>query len=158
MMRTNLIVALTFIVALLLSVIPMPAPMDLGRPMWVAMVAAYWVMALPHRIGLLTAWVAGLATDVLYGQLFGQYALIMTLVAWMMLLLHQRIRRFPLWQQSLVMLPVLGIAQMVLLWLNSLTGNRPPILLFLLPALVSAVLWPWVSSVLRVIRLRFHVL
>tara|TARA_R110001599_G_scaffold294613_2_gene498609 strand:+ start:103 stop:513 length:411 start_codon:yes stop_codon:yes gene_type:complete len=136
----------------------MPAPMDLGRPMWLAMVVGYWVMALPHRIGLLTAWVAGLATDVLYGQLFGQHALFMTLVAWMMLLLHQRIRRFPLWQQSLVMLPVLGIAQMVLLWLNSLTGSRPPILLFLLPALVSAILWPWVFSVLRAIRLRFHVL
>jgi rod shape-determining protein MreD len=56
------------------------------------------------------------------------------------------------------MLPVLGVAQLVLLWLNSLTGSRPPVLLFLLPALVSAVLWPWVSSVLRVIRLRFHVL
>ena len=157
-MRTNLIVALTFVVALLLSVMPMPAPMDLGRPMWLAMAVAYWVMALSHRIGLLTAWVAGLATDVLYGQLLGQHALVMTLVAWMMLLLHQRIRRFPLWQQSLVMLPVLGVAQLVLLWLNSLTGSRPPFLLFLLPALVSAVLWPWVSSVLRVIRLRFHVL
>ena len=76
----------------------------------------------------------------------------------MMLLLHQRIRRFPLWQQSLVMLPVLGIAQMLLLWLNSLTGNRPPTLLFLLPAVVSALLWPWVYSVLRGVRKRFHVL
>lgn len=157
-MRTNLIIGLTFVAALLLSVMPMPPPMDLGRPMWLAMVVAYWVMALPHRVGLLTAWVTGLATDVLYGQLFGQHALVMTLVAWMILLLHQRIRRFPLWQQSLVMLPVLGIAQMILLWLNSLTGSRPPTLLFLLPAVVSAVLWPWVFSVLRVIRLRFHVL
>lgn len=157
-MRTSLIIGLTCLVALLLSVMPMPSPLDMGRPMWLAMVVAYWVMALPHRVGLLTAWLGGLAMDVLYGQLFGQHALVMTLVAWMMLLLHQRIRRFPLWQQSLVMLPVLGIAQMVLLWLNSLTGNRPPSLLFLLPAVVSAFLWPWVFSILRVIRRRFHVL
>lgn len=157
-MRSSLIIGLTFLVALLLSVMPMPAPLELGRPMWLAMVLAYWVMALPHRVGLLTAWVTGLATDVLYGQLFGQHALVMTLVAWMILLLHQRIRRFPLWQQSLVMLPVLGIAQMLLLWLNSLTGNRPPTLMFLLPAVVSAILWPWVFSVLRGVRRRFHVL
>lgn len=157
-MRSSLIIGLTFVVALLLSVMPMPTVMEFGRPMWLAMVLAYWVMALPHRVGLLTAWITGLATDVLYGQLFGQHALVMTLVAWMMLLLHQRIRRFPLWQQSLVMLPVLGIAQMLLLWLNSLTGNRPPTLLFLLPAVVSAVLWPWVFSVLRGVRKRFHVL
>ncbi|MBL4835179.1 MAG: rod shape-determining protein MreD [Pseudomonas sp.] len=157
-MRSSLIIGLTLVIALLLSVMPMPNILELGRPMWLAMVLAYWVMALPHRVGLLTAWITGLATDVLYGQLFGQHALVMTLVAWMMLLLHQRIRRFPLWQQSLVMLPVLGIAQMLLLWLNSLTGNRPPTLLFLLPAVVSAILWPWVYSVLRGVRKRFHVL
>lgn len=157
-MRNSLIISLTLVIALLLSVMPMSNVLELGRPMWLAMVLAYWVMALPHRVGLLTAWITGLATDVLYGQLFGQHALVMTLVAWMMLLLHQRIRRFPLWQQSLVMLPVLGIAQMLLLWLNSLTGNRPPTLLFLLPAVVSALLWPWVYSVLRGVRKRFHVL
>lgn len=157
-MRSSLIVGCTFVAALILSVVPMPAPFDAGRPMWLAMVVAYWVMALPHRVGLLTAWVAGLATDVLAGELFGQNALVLVLVAWLMLLLYQRIRRFPLWQQSLVMLPVLGIAQMVALWLSSLVGNRPPTLLYLLPAVISAVLWPWVFSVLRGVRRRFHVL
>ncbi|OWL90778.1 rod shape-determining protein MreD [Halopseudomonas aestusnigri] len=156
-MQTSLAIILSILVALLLSVMPMPDPVSLGRPMWLAMVLAYWVMALPHRVGLLTAWLTGLVSDVLFGQLFGQNALVMTLVVWMVLLLYQRIRRFPLWQQSLVMLPVFGIAQMVLLWLNSLSGNRPPTLLFLLPAVVSAVLWPWVFSLLRGVRRRFHV-
>ena len=157
-MRSSVIVGLTFLAALILSVVPMPSPFDAGRPMWLAMVVAYWVMALPHRVGLLTAWVTGLAADVLFGELFGQNALVLVLVAWLMLLLYQRIRRFPLWQQSLVKLPVLGIAQMVALWLNSLAGNRPPTLLYLLPAVISAVLWPWVFSVLRGVRRRFHVL
>lgn len=156
-MRSSVIVGLTFLAALILSVVPMPAPFDAGRPMWLAMVVAYWVMALPHRVGLLTAWVAGLATDVLFGELFGQNALVLVMVAWLILLLYQRIRRFPLWQQSLVMLPVLGIAQMISLWLSSLAGNRPPTLLYLLPALVSTILWPWLFSILRVVRRRFHV-
>ena len=156
-MRSSVIVGLTFLAALILSVVPMPAPFDTGRPMWLAMVVAYWVMALPHRVGLLTAWVAGLATDVLFGELFGQNALVLVMVAWLILLLYQRIRRFPLWQQSLVMLPVLGIAQMISLWLSSLAGNRPPTLLYLLPALVSTILWPWLFSILRVVRRRFHV-
>ncbi|WP_341707446.1 rod shape-determining protein MreD [Halopseudomonas sp.] len=156
-MQSSLAIILSILVALLLSVMPMPEPVSLARPMWLAMVLAYWVMALPHRVGLLTAWLAGLVSDVLFGQLFGQNALVMTLVVWLVLLLYQRIRRFPLWQQSLVMLPVFGIAQMVMLWLNSLSGNRPPTLLFLLPAVVSAVLWPWVFSLLRGVRRRFHV-
>jgi rod shape-determining protein MreD len=156
-MQTSLAIIFSILVALLLSVMPMPEPISLARPMWLAMVLAYWVMALPHRVGLLTAWLAGLVSDVLFGQLFGQNALVMTLVVWMVLLLYQRIRRFPLWQQSLVMLPVFGIAQMVMLWLNSLSGNRPPTLMFLLPAVVSTVLWPWVFSLLRGVRRRFHV-
>ena len=156
-MRSSPVIIFTIVVALLLSVMPMPEPFNLGRPMWLALVLAYWVMALPHRVGLLTAWIAGLVTDVLFGQLFGQHALVMTLVVWQLLLLHQRIRRFPLWQQSLVMLPVFGIAQMVLLWLNSLSGNRPPIILFLLPALVSAILWPWVHTLLQGLKRRFRV-
>ena len=156
-MRSSFIIGLTFLAALILSVVPMPGPFDAGRPMWLAMVVAYWVMALPHRVGLLTAWVAGLATDVLFGELFGQNALVLVMVAWLVLLLYQRIRRFPLWRQRLVMLPVLGIAQMVSLWRSSLAGNRPPTLLYLLPALVSTILWPWLFSILRVVRRRFHV-
>ena len=156
-MRSSLIVGCTFVAALILSVVPMPAPFDAGRPMWLAMVVAYWVMALPHRVGLLTAWVAGLATDVLFGELFGQNALVLVMVAWLVQLLYQRIHRFPLRHQSLVMLAVLGVMQMVSLWLSSLVGNRPPTLLYLLPALVSTVLWPWMFTVLRLIRRRFHV-
>lgn len=156
-MRSSLVITLSILVALLLSIMPMPSSIEFARPLWLAMVIAYWVMALPHRVGLLTAWVSGLAMDVLYGELFGQHALVVMLVAWLVLVLHQRIRRFPLWQQSLVMLPVLGTAQMLLLWLNSLTGNRPPMLLFLLPALVSAFFWPWLVAVLGGVRRRFHV-
>ena len=55
------------------------------------------------------------------------------------------------------MLPVFGIAQMVLLWLNSLSGNRPPTLLFLLPALISAILWPWIFTLLQGVKRRFRV-
>lgn len=156
-MRHSLVVGFTILLALLLSVMPMPEPFSFGRPMWLAMTVAFWVMILPHRVGLVTAWCAGLASDVLYGELFGQQALVMTLVATMVLVLYQRIRRFPLWQQSLVMLPVFGIAQLLSLWLDSLAGSRPPMLLLLLPALVSAFLWPWGCAFLDVFRRRFHV-
>ena len=48
-------------------------------------------------------------------------------------------------------------AQLLQLWLNALTGNRPPTLTFLLPALVSALLWPWVYALLQFVRLRLNV-
>jgi rod shape-determining protein MreD len=38
-----------------------------------------------------------------------------------------------------------------------LTGNRQPTLALLLPALMSALLWPWVSYLLRGLRKRLGI-
>ncbi|OYT94837.1 MAG: rod shape-determining protein MreD [Pseudomonas sp. PGPPP3] len=155
--RNLWVIWVSFALALLLSVAPMPAFMETGRPLWLALFLTAWTLALPHRVGMTTAWVLGLAADVLYGSLLGQNALILTFITFLVLSLHQRLRMFPMWQQSLVLLVVFGLAQLVQLWLNALTGNRPPTLLFILPALVSALLWPWVYGALRLIRQRLSV-
>ena len=155
--RNLWVIWVSFALALLLSVAPMPAFMETGRPLWLALFMTAWTLALPHRVGMTTAWVLGLAADVLYGTLLGQNALILTFITFLVLSLHQRLRMFPRWQQSLVLLVVFGLAQLVQLWLNALTGNRPPTLLFILPALVSALLWPWVYTALRIIRQRLGV-
>ena len=155
--RNLWVIWVSFALALLLSVAPMPAFMETGRPLWLALFLTAWTLALPHRVGMTTAWVLGLAADVLYGTLLGQNALILTFITFLVLSLHQRLRMFPMWQQSLVLLVVFCLAQLVQLWLNALTGNRPPTLLFILPALVSALLWPWVYTALRIIRQRLGV-
>lgn len=151
------VVWLSLALALLLSVTSIPAFMEVGRPLWLALFLAYWVLAVPHRVGMATAWCVGLLTDVLNGSLLGQNALVLTLISFLVQTLHQRLRMFPMWQQSVVLLVIFGLAQLVQLWLNALTGNRPPTLLFILPALVSALLWPWVCTLLRVVHLRLRV-
>ena len=95
--------------------------------------------------------------DVLAGTLLGQNGLPLILIAFLVLSLQQRLRMFPLWQQSMVLLVVLGLAQLVQLWLNTLTGNRPPTLIFLVPVPISALLWPWIFVVLHWLRRRFDV-
>ncbi|MBF7730291.1 rod shape-determining protein MreD [Pseudomonas sp. N040] len=147
---------LSIALGMLLSVLPMGF-MEVGRPLWLALILSFWTMFLPHRFGLARAWVLGLAEDVLYGSLLGQNALILTLITFLVMTLHRRLRMFPLWQQAMVLLVVFGLAQLLQLWLYTLSGNRPPTLLFLLPALVSALLWPWVFAILRGLSKRFHV-
>lgn len=155
--RGGWLIMLTLLLALLLSVAPMPAFMDIGRPLWLALFLSFWVLSVPHRLGLTTAWLFGLAEDVLYGSLLGQNALILCLVCAMVLGLQQRLRVFPQWQQALVLLVIFGLAQLLQLWLQALAGNRPPTLEFMLPALVSALLWPWVFTVMRWFSVRLHI-
>lgn len=155
--RNAWVIWLTLLLGLLLGVAPMPQFMEVGRPLWLALIVSYWVLALPHRLGMFGAWSLGLVEDVLFGTLLGQNALILTLIIFLVLSLQRRLRMFPMWQQCLVLLVVFGIAQLIELWLNALTGNRPPTLAFVLPALISALLWPWVFAILKALQQRFSV-
>lgn len=150
--KTTLLMWLTLIIALLLSVAPMPEHLEAGRPLWLALVLTFWAMNYPHRVGLLTAWGLGIAQDVLYGAVFGQHALALMLVVYLVLTLQQRLKLFPLWQQSCALLIVYGISQLVLLWLGTLAGMRPELSYYAVPVLVSSVLWPWLFLLLNNVR------
>jgi rod shape-determining protein MreD len=79
-------VALSFLLAFVLSVISLPdffpSAFSYGRPEWVAMVLIYWVIATPHRVGITVAWSCGLVVDVLKSSLLGQNALALIVVAY----------------------------------------------------------------------------
>ncbi len=144
------------IAGMVLALVPMPqlVPIELGflRPDWVAMVLVYWIIALPHRVGILTAWLAGIAMDVLLGSLIGQHALSYVLIAYVALSLYQRLRMFSVWQQSTVLFVLLGINQLVGFWIESVAGLADWRFWYLLPALSGAFLWPWVFLMLRSLR------
>ena len=155
--RNGWLIWVSLLLALLLSVAPMPSFTEIGRPLWLALFLTFWVLMVPQKVGMVTAWVCGLAEDVLYGSLLGQNALILSLSVFLVMALQQRLRLYPVWQQCLVLMVVYGLAQLVQLWLNALTGNRPPTLAFLLPALVSGLLWPWVLVLLKGLGQRLKV-
>lgn len=155
--RNGWVVWLTFLIGLLLSVWPTLPFMEIFRPLWLALLLAFWTLHLPHKIGMTTAFVLGLAEDVLYGTLLGQNALVLVLITFLVLSLQQRLRMFPMWQQSLVILVIFGLAQLVQLWLSALTGNRQPTLALVWPAVISALLWPWISFALRGLRRRLSI-
>ncbi|OEC35538.1 rod shape-determining protein MreD [Pseudomonas cuatrocienegasensis] len=155
--RNTWVIWASLCLALLLSVATLPKFMEIGRPLWLALFLTYWVLAVPHRVGMTTAWCIGLLADVLNGSLLGLNALILTLITFLVLSLHQRLRMFPMWQQSMVLMVVFGLAQLLHLWLNALTGNRPPTLLFLVPVPISGLLWPWLFFMLQALRQRFAV-
>lgn len=151
-LRTRVFMWCTLGFALLLSVVPMPEHLSTARPMWLALMLTFWAMRYPYRVGLLMAWFLGVAQDVLYGTLFGQHGIALVLVVFLVLTLQQRLKLFPLWQHSLALLIIYGLAQLVLLWLSTLSGMRPEIIYYAVPALVSALLWPWLYILLMTVK------
>jgi rod shape-determining protein MreD len=151
------VIMLTFLVAYLLAVLPLPQWLQWGRPEWVALTLIYWCIALPQRVGIATGLVLGLGLDVLEGSLLGQNALALIAVALLSLILYQRLRVYSLWQQAGVVFMLVGINQLICQWVQNLEDIRALPRLFLLPAFSSALLWPVVLHILRSLRRRYRV-
>ena len=150
-------VYLTLFLALMLSSFPLPAVMQWGWPEWVPLVCIYWVMALPHRFNLGLAFVVGLLLDLLQYNFLGINALAMVITIFFAAVLYRRMRMYRLWQQSFVIGFLIGANQSISYWGQSLGGNTTDIWMIFLPALSSAVVWPWLFVVLRGLRRAFRV-
>jgi len=113
-------------------------------------VLIYWVIALPHRVGLFTAWIVGFFVDVLEGSLLGLNAIALTLIAYVALSLYQRLRMFTPLQQSITILMLIGVYQLLIFWVLTATGqNTPQNLMFVVSSVSSALFWPLVFVLLR---------
>ena len=151
------VILASFTVAFVLAVYPLPQALQWARPEWVTLVLIYWIIALPQRIGVSVSFAAGLMLDLLEGSLLGQNALSLSVVAYLSLLLYQRLRVFNMVQQVAVIFVMVGINQLVAQWVQNLTGVGSVSVFFLLPALLSALLWPAVLTVLRHLRRQYGV-
>ena len=151
------VILLTFLAAYVLAVLPLPQWLLWGRPEWVALVLVYWTIALPTRVGIATGLCLGLGLDILEGAVLGQNAFALVVVALLALVLYQRLRVYSLWQQAGVVFVLVGINQLICQWVQNLQGVGARSLLFLLPAVSSALLWPVVLQVLRGMRRRYRV-
>jgi rod shape-determining protein MreD len=148
----------SFVLALILHMLALPDAVAMLRPDWVALVLIYWCLAIPERVGVIAGWLAGLMLDVASGALLGQNAFILAMVAYLVLRLHQRIRLFPVWQQSVSVLFLVLLHLMVVLWIRGIIGQSMETWSYWLPALTSMIAWPLlVFPGLRWLRRTYHI-
>jgi len=153
----GIVIFATFVAAVILTIVPLPDWIAMLRPEWAALVLIYWCMALPNRVGVGFGWTVGLLMDVVRAGLMGQHALSFGILAFITLHIHQRVRVFPLWQQSVSILVLILVHQMLLLWIKGITGGPPQPLSYWLPSVTSMLIWPLMFLSLRNLRRRFKV-
>lgn len=156
--RGRLIMAATFLVAMVLTMLPWPVWTEQFRPDWVGLVLIYWCMALPNRVNVGTGFVVGLMLDVLYGSvILGENALAKSLMAFLTVHFHLQLRMYPRWQQAVVVLVLVAANNLLVLWIKHLAGQAPSTWSYLTPSVVSMLLWPWLFVILRDIRRRGNI-
>jgi rod shape-determining protein MreD len=134
--------ALTLVLALALTAVPLPASVAPYRPEWVPLILIFWSLLAPQRFSLLTAFWMGLMLDTLSGALLGQHALALVVVVYLTIRLHLRIRVFPVWQLSVSVVLLLALYEFVLFWIDGVAGRTVPLIERWAPLVASAVVWP----------------
>lgn len=140
---------LSFFVAFVLAVLPLPQVLAYYRPEFVTMVLIFWVLNAPSIIGIWAGFFLGLLLDVLFATPFGVHALVLATVAWMVRLSWRWVTVFSLWQTSGLVLVVVFASLILKRIVMGVVGTPPDSLLYWLPAVGSALLWPTVMVLLR---------
>jgi rod shape-determining protein MreD len=135
---------LSFFLAFVLAVLPLPQALSYWRPEFVTMVLIFWVMNAPRLVGIWVAFFLGLLLDVLFHTPFGVHALVLALVAYLVRLSWRWVTVFSLWQTSGLVLSLVFVSLLVKRILLGFVGTPPDSMLYWLPTLGSALLWPTV--------------
>lgn len=88
-------VILLVTVSIVASLLPLPLWLGPARPAFLSLTLLWFVIVPTRPAGLLAAWLAGLLLDLLQGNMLGQNALAMVVMAAIALKFRLQVRNFP---------------------------------------------------------------
>ena len=139
---------LSVFVALTLTVLPLPPWLDVLRPAFLVLTVLFWSVNAPRTGGIALGFFAGLLLDVFQGPVLGEHALALSLITYIAVREHQRIRSKPAIQQALFVFVALLFYEVVLFMIDGWTGHPVTSPLRWLHTLTGALIWPPVAAIL----------
>ncbi len=144
--RTRLL--LSALVALALTALPLPPWLDVARPAFLVLTVLYWSINAPRSGGVAFGFFAGLMLDVFQGPVLGEHALALSLITYITVREHQRIRSKPAFQQALLVFAALVVYEFVLFAIDGWTGHPVNGPARWIHTLTGALVWPPAAAIL----------
>ena len=141
-LRQNLTIIITFLLAMLLSIVPLPVWFMEISPQWVWAVIIFWLTYTPQKIGPGIAWCIGLYMDLLLGTVLGEHALLFVLVAYVIQRFLAVVLAIPFWQKMLGLGVVTLISILMQQVFSQLMGVAEFHGLLLWSVLTTMLVWP----------------
>lgn len=147
-----------FMISFVLEIMPWPVGFQGLRPAWIVLVLIYWALALPNKISVGTAFIAGIVWDLMIGSILGTHALVLSIAIYFVAKYHLILRNLSLWLQSLLVIVYIILIRIFIFLIEFLLHSAEFNSQEILGAIISGVLWPWIFLLMRHIRrqLRLH--
>lgn len=142
-MNKNLIPKLVigFVLALLLTILPMPGIFQGIRPIWVLLLLLYLQFYLPDYFNLWFLFVLGLLLDIILSTVIGEHILALALVTWISSNKARRFYFFSTGQQMALISFFCLLYQLIMLTVNAFLGFPIAPISIVGSTILSAILW-----------------
>lgn len=154
--RNYVLIFITLCCGYILQYFPLANFMSWFVPEWVLLIFIFWQMNAPKLINFWWVWPIGLLMDAQNASLLGTSVIGFSVVLYCLQLVYQRLRVFNVAQQTMVIFLFVCIYLLVNHWSNILVDDVNKPLSLWLPALVSALVWPWLYLLLSSINQKFR--
>ncbi|MFK5130004.1 rod shape-determining protein MreD [Glaesserella parasuis] len=151
-----LVLTFIFVMAFVLEIMPWPVDLQGLRPTWVVLVLIYWVLALPDKVSVGTAFLAGIVWDLILGSILGIHALVLSIAIYFVAKYHLILRNLSLWLQSLLVMAYIALIRFFIFFIELVLHSAEFNTQEIIGAIISGILWPWIFLLMRHIRRGLH--
>ena len=135
---------MAFIIALGLSILPLPGFVSIFRPPWVLLLALYIEYYVPGKSNISILLFVGLLLDVLLSTVIGEHAFALLSVAWIASSRSRRFQFFSMSQQICLIGFFCLLYQALISFMDALFAFHYSIIMPFASALLSMLVWPWI--------------
>lgn len=135
--------ALGFVIALILSILPMPELISDFRPPWILLLVLYIEYFLPGNFNQTTILFVGLLLDVLLATVIGEHSFALLLVTWIASSKSRRFQFFSMMQQIFLIGFFCLCYQAIITLITALLGLHYNLIAPVASAVVGMFIWPW---------------
>lgn len=145
-------VSISAFVALVLTVVQLPAWLFFFWPEWIALVVIYWALIAPQRVGPFIGFIIGTLLEVLFVRNFGVLGLGLATLAFLVNSASQQLRALSIWQQMMSVGFFVAIFKLLTGWLSGLVAGFTITTEFWYSLVGSVLIWPFAYILLEELR------
>lgn len=144
MKSINLRIFSAFIIALALTILPLPELVMGMRPPWILLLLLYIQYYLPQSLSLGLIILLGLILDALLSTVIGEHTFAIVVTIWLANSKVRRFRLFSLGQQTGLIAVFCLVYQLIIFLIDAYLGFYVNFLNVIGSTILSTLLWPWI--------------